>query len=187
MDRRGCRTPSILYSHDGPSGPVLRRNTLSRARSAAEEVPLRLVRQIGDGDDERAGPSKVSSLGIIPILWRRRRDSGSAAGLPTMRGQTGPPGTARLIVCPARRRGPQAHPISPRAPLPQGVGTSLGGLYSSWTDLRRGRRRLAGALPRPGRPRPLRRQPGHLRRPPRAGRGDRRYPARRRLAAVPHQ
>ena len=52
--------------------------------------------------------------------------------------------------------------------------------------LRRGRRRLAGVLPRPDRPRPVRRRAGHLRRAPRAGRGDRRHPARRELAAVPH-
>ena len=52
--------------------------------------------------------------------------------------------------------------------------------------LRRGRRRLAGVLPRPDRPRPDRGRAGHLRRAPRPGRRDRRDPARRRLAAVPH-
>ncbi len=49
--------------------------------------------------------------------------------------------------------------------------------------LRRVRRRLAGLLPRPDRPRPERDCPGHLRRPPRADRGDR---ARCRLAEVSH-
>ena len=48
------------------------------------------------------------------------------------------------------------------------------------------RRRLAGVLPRPGRPRPVRGRAGHLRRPHRAGRGDRGEPARRGLATVPH-
>ena len=43
-----------------------------------------------------------------------------------------------------------------------------------------------GVLRRPGRPRPVRGQAGHLRRPRRPGRGDRGDPARRRLAAVPH-
>src|SRR5436305_9908195 len=52
--------------------------------------------------------------------------------------------------------------------------------------LRRGRRGLAGVLPGPDRPRPDRRRPGHQRRPPRPDRGDRRDPARRQLAAVPH-
>ncbi len=52
--------------------------------------------------------------------------------------------------------------------------------------LRRGRRRLAGVLPRPDRPRPDRGRAGHLRRAPRAGRSHRRHPARRDLAAVPH-
>jgi putative transposase len=52
--------------------------------------------------------------------------------------------------------------------------------------LRRGRRRVAGLLPGPDRPRPDRRRPGHLRRPPRPGRGDRRDPARRVVAKVPH-
>ena len=51
--------------------------------------------------------------------------------------------------------------------------------------LRRGRRRVAGVLPRPDRPRPDRRPARHLRRAPRPGRGDRRDPARRGLAAVP--
>ena len=50
----------------------------------------------------------------------------------------------------------------------------------------RGRRRLAGVLPRPDRPRPVRGRAGHLRRPRRPGRRDRRDPARRGLAAVPH-
>ena len=52
--------------------------------------------------------------------------------------------------------------------------------------LGRGRRRVAGVLPGPDRPRPGRRRPGHLRRAPRPGRGDRRDAARRQLAAVPH-
>ena len=52
--------------------------------------------------------------------------------------------------------------------------------------LRRGRRRLAGVLPRPDRPRPVRGRAGHLRCPPRPGRRHRRDPARRVLAAVPH-
>ena len=51
---------------------------------------------------------------------------------------------------------------------------------------RRGRRRLAGVLPRPDRPRPDRRRAGDLRRAPRPGRGDRRDAARRELAAMPH-
>ena len=51
---------------------------------------------------------------------------------------------------------------------------------------RRGRRRVAGVLPGPDRPRPDRRRAGHLRRAPRPGRGHRRDPARRQLAAVPH-
>ena len=50
----------------------------------------------------------------------------------------------------------------------------------------RGRRRLAGVLPRPDRPRPVRGRAGHLRRPRRPGRRDRRDPARRGLAALPH-
>ena len=52
--------------------------------------------------------------------------------------------------------------------------------------LGRGRRRVAGVLPRPDRPRPLRGRTGHQRCPPRPGRGHRRDPARRDLAAVPH-
>ena len=44
---------------------------------------------------------------------------------------------------------------------------------------RRGRRRLAGVLPRPHRPRPVRRRAGHQRRAPRPGRGHRRHAARR--------
>ena len=50
----------------------------------------------------------------------------------------------------------------------------------------RGRRRLAGLLPRPDRPRPDRGQARHLRRPRRPGRRDRRDPARRGLATLPH-
>jgi putative transposase len=50
--------------------------------------------------------------------------------------------------------------------------------------LGRGRRRLAGVLPRPGRPRLVRHRAGHLRRPSRSGRRDRRHPARGGLAAV---
>ena len=51
----------------------------------------------------------------------------------------------------------------------------------------RGRRRLAGVLPRPDRPRPVRGRAGHLRRPPRPGRRDRRRPcpARRGSGAAP--
>ena len=52
--------------------------------------------------------------------------------------------------------------------------------------VRRGRRRLAGVLPRPGRPRADRRPPGHLRRARRAGHGDRRDLARSIVAALPH-
>ena len=52
--------------------------------------------------------------------------------------------------------------------------------------LGRGRRRVAGVLPGPDRPRPDRRPAGHLRRAPRPGRGDRRDPARGGVAAVPH-
>ncbi len=51
--------------------------------------------------------------------------------------------------------------------------------------LRRGRRGLAGVLPRPGRPRPGRGRAGHLRRSPRPGRRHRRDPARRQLAKMP--
>jgi putative transposase len=50
----------------------------------------------------------------------------------------------------------------------------------------RRRRRLAGVLPRPDRPRPHRRRFGDLRRAPGSGRGDRRHSPRRRLAAMPH-
>jgi putative transposase len=50
--------------------------------------------------------------------------------------------------------------------------------------LRRGRRGVAELLPRHGRPRPERGSPGHLRRPPRPRRGDRRHPARRVMAAL---
>jgi hypothetical protein len=52
--------------------------------------------------------------------------------------------------------------------------------------LQRRRRRLAGLFPRPARPRPDRCQTRHLRRPRRAGRGDRRHLARSVLAALPH-
>src|SRR3546814_6040319 len=45
---------------------------------------------------------------------------------------------------------------------------------------------LAGLLPRPDRPRPVRGQAGHLRRPCRPGVRDRRDPARGGLAALPH-
>ena len=41
-------------------------------------------------------------------------------------------------------------------------------------------------LPGPDRPRPVRRRPGHQRRAPRPGRGDRRDPAGRQLAKMPH-
>ena len=51
---------------------------------------------------------------------------------------------------------------------------------------RRGRRRLAGVPAVADRPRPVRRPAGHLRRPPRPRRRDRRRPARRVLAALPH-
>ncbi|CCK56704.1 Truncated IS1081 transposase (part1) [Mycobacterium canettii CIPT 140070008] len=50
--------------------------------------------------------------------------------------------------------------------------------------LRRGRGRLAGVLPRPGRPRPVRGRAGHQRRPRRPGGRDRRHPARSGLAAL---
>ena len=50
----------------------------------------------------------------------------------------------------------------------------------------RGRRRLAGVLPRPDRPRPDRGQARDLRCPPRAGLRDRSDPARGVVAAVPH-
>jgi len=52
--------------------------------------------------------------------------------------------------------------------------------------LRRGRRRLAGLLPRPDRARTHRSSAGHQRRPPRPGRRDRGDPARCGLAAVPN-
>ncbi len=53
--------------------------------------------------------------------------------------------------------------------------------------LGRGRRRVAGVLPGPDRPRPVRRRPGDLRCPPRADRGDRRdaCPARPGSGAAP--
>ena len=73
---------------------------------------------------------------------------------------------------PARDRGQRRR--APGDPRPAG-------------HLRRGRRRLAGVLPRPDRPRPDR---GRSWSPPTRTRGlvdgDRRDPARRRLAAVPH-
>ena len=53
-------------------------------------------------------------------------------------------------------------------------------------QLRRGRGGLAGILPRPGRPRPVRGRAGHQRRPSRAGGRHRRHPARGGLAALPH-
>src|SRR3954471_11046782 len=54
------------------------------------------------------------------------------------------------------------------------------------SHLRRGRRRLADVLPRPGRPGPDRGPAGHLRRPQRPGRRDRRHPAGRGVATLPH-
>jgi putative transposase len=53
-------------------------------------------------------------------------------------------------------------------------------------QLRRRRRRLAGLLPRPDRPRCDRCAPSDLRCPPGPGRSDRGDPARRELAALPH-
>ena len=47
-------------------------------------------------------------------------------------------------------------------------------------------RRLAGPVPRPERPRPVRGQAGHLRCPQRPGRRGGRHPGRRLLAALPH-
>jgi transposase-like protein len=52
--------------------------------------------------------------------------------------------------------------------------------------LRGGRRRLARVLPGSDRPRPVWGRLGHQRRAPGSGRGDRRHPARRQLATVPH-
>ena len=69
------------------------------------------------------------------------------------------------------------------------TGVNADGLPGGPRDPRRHhrvRRRLAGVLPRPGRPRPVRGRAGHLRRARRPGRGDRGDPARRGLAAVPH-
>jgi hypothetical protein len=55
---------------------------------------------------------------------------------------------------------------------------------SSARHHQRGRRRLAGVLSRPGRPRPDRGQAGHQRRPSRARRRDRRHPERCRVVST---
>jgi putative transposase len=85
-------------------------------------------------------------------------------------------------------KGPRSRPHGQRARLARDRGERrrLPGDPRPAGEQRRGRRRLAGVLPRLGCPRPDWGCPGHLRRPPWPGRGDRRYPARRQLATVPH-
>ncbi len=79
----------------------------------------------------------------------------------------------RVVAGPRPGRHRRQRRRAPRDPRPPG-------------HHQRGRRRLAGVLPRPDRPRPVRGQAGHLRRPRRTGRCDRRDPARRGLATLPH-
>ena len=88
----------------------------------------------------------------------------------------------------AGAQGPRGRPHGERArpARDRGQRRGLPGDPRPARHLRRGRRRLAGVLPRPDRPRPDRGRAGHLRRAPRPGRGHRRHPARRGLAAVPH-
>ena len=112
--------------------------------------------------DAQVGEFRTRPLDAGPVHVRGRRRAGA-------QGPRGRPGGQRAR--PGRHRGERR-----RAPGDPRAAGHLG----------RGRRRLAGVLPRPDRPRPDRRPAGHLRRPPRPGRRDRRDPARRGLAAVPH-
>ena len=110
----------------------------------------------------RGGVPHPTARGRGPVHLRGRRRVGA-------QGPRGRPGRRRAR--PGRHRGQRR-----RAPGdPRRAGHH-----------RRGRRRLARVLPRPGRPRPVRRQAGHLRCPRRPGRRDRRDPARSLLATVPH-
>ena len=100
------------------------------------------------------------AVGRRPLHVRRRRRVDDE-------GPRGRPGRQRRL--PRRERGQCRR--APRDPRP---GRLLEGVPG----------RLADVLPRPDRPRPVRGQPGDLRRPPRSGRRDRRDPARRRPGSV---
>ena len=112
--------------------------------------------------DEQVEAFRTRPLDAGPVHVRGRRRAGAEGPRGRPGGQRARPGRDRR----QRRR-------APGDPRPAG-------------HHRRGRRRLAGVLPRPDRPRPDRGPAGHLRRPPGLVDGDRRDPARRGLAAVPH-
>ena len=123
------------------------------------------VPSLGDGQGPRRPgrgvPHPPAGRGR-PVHVRCRRRAGAQ----------GPRGrTSRAGARPGRHRRQRRRP--PRSPGRAG-------------HHQRGRRRLAGLLPRPDRPRPDRGAAGHLRRARRAGGRDRRDPARGRLAALPH-
>ena len=88
----------------------------------------------------------------------------------------------------ADHQGPRGRPHRQRARADRGRGQRRRATRGPRPGrlLRGGRRRLAGVLPQPDRPRPVRGAAGHLRRAPRPGRRDRRHAARRGLAAMPH-
>ena len=110
----------------------------------------------GQGPRRAGGGVPDPAVGRRPVHVRGRRRAGA-------QGPRGRPHGQRARA--ARDRGERRR--LPGDPRPAG-------------QLRRGRRRLVGVLPRPGRPRPVRGRAGHQRRAPRPGRRDRRDPARRR-------
>ena len=130
------------------------------------------------GRDARAS-ARLSKSQVSEMAKRPRRAGG---GVPH------PAAGRRPVHLRGRRRagaqGPRGRPHGQRARAAgdRGERRRLPGDPRPAGQLRRGRRRLAGVLPRPGRPRPVRGRAGHLRRPPRPGRRDRRDPARRVLA-----
>ena len=134
------------------------------AGRAAGHHPAVEVAGQRDGQGARRAGRRLPEPAARPrALHLRRR------GRVDHEGPRGRPGSEG--ACAHRSRGQRRR--TPRDPRPG-------------RHLRRGRRRLAGVLPRSECPRPVRGRPGDLRRPPGSGRGDRRHPARRLLAAVPH-
>ncbi len=106
------------------------------------------------------------------------------------RGVSDPPARCRPVYLPRRRRpgaqGARGRPRRRSAHLDRHRRQRRGLPRDPGHPghLRRGRGRLAGVLPRPGRPRPVRGRAGHQRRPRRPGGRDRRHPARSGLAAL---
>jgi hypothetical protein len=129
-----------------------------------------------------------------PLNWQltgRPPDPASGHRLPgSLSGGTAadpPEAAGGEITVTGERVQPMSRPftVSVTSMLPRGQRRWQAGDPRVRCHQRRGRRGVAGVLPRPGRPGPIRGGAGHLRRPPRPGRRDRRHRARRVLAAMP--